>query len=247
MSTTCIVSTHFENNPQKVVFAGQLLRGTVRLICSEEKSVQRLFIDVHGEAYAQWNKKNGKRSVSYSGKKKYLSFNKTFLGNRNALPTKLEFLHFNCWRFFCRWMSSFGWNTQLSIWMSASGLHTVVDGRQIWIHQIHGRRGVTNFRVVRWQIRQSIHRYQSRQLEWWSNTESTFFDRFSNLLILRAQLGSVDLDKYLNLNWFSIFLIFFLTWSLFKSEFQPVQQVAFSNLMFQIWSQLISCKFSFIL
>lgn len=80
MSAGCSVSVHFENNPQKVVFAGQLLCGTVRLICSEEKTIRGLFVDIHGEAYAQWSKKTGKTNTIYSGKEEYLNFNKNFFG-----------------------------------------------------------------------------------------------------------------------------------------------------------------------
>lgn len=78
MPTTCIVD--FENNPQKVLYAGQLLRGTVQLTLTEEKNVRGVFIHVLGQAYAHWTKKRGKRTKHYRGEETYLDERTYFVG-----------------------------------------------------------------------------------------------------------------------------------------------------------------------
>lgn len=78
MPTTCIVE--FENNPQKVVYAGQLLRGTVQLTLTEEKNARGVYIEIRGEAYAHWTKKKGKRTKHYNGEEEYLNERTYFVG-----------------------------------------------------------------------------------------------------------------------------------------------------------------------
>ncbi|XP_055312538.1 arrestin domain-containing protein 17-like [Sitodiplosis mosellana] len=78
MPTTCIVD--FENNPEKVIYAGQLLRGTVQLTLTEEKNVRGVFIQIRGEAYAHWSKKKGKRTKNYTGEEIYLDEKTYFVG-----------------------------------------------------------------------------------------------------------------------------------------------------------------------
>lgn len=52
MSTICDIE--FENNPTKVVNAGQLLRGTVRLNLLDKISVRSVYIRIRGKAFAGW-------------------------------------------------------------------------------------------------------------------------------------------------------------------------------------------------
>lgn len=51
MSTTCKIE--FENNPRRVVYAGQLLRGRVRLNLTKSKTVRGLYIRIHGRYVRQ--------------------------------------------------------------------------------------------------------------------------------------------------------------------------------------------------
>lgn len=73
----------FENSPRKIVYAGQLLRGTVRLYLAEKTTVRRVYIRINGKAYARWNV-GSSRIVS---KEKYFDervhlLEDEFLGNR---------------------------------------------------------------------------------------------------------------------------------------------------------------------
>lgn len=78
MPTTCDID--FENNPLKVIYAGQQLRGTVQLTLTEEKKVRGVYIQIRGEAYAHWTKKRGKRTKHYTGEEEYLNEKTYFVG-----------------------------------------------------------------------------------------------------------------------------------------------------------------------
>lgn len=52
MSTTCDIE--FENNRLKIVYTGQVLRGTVRLNLMDTINVRSVYIRVNGKAFAQW-------------------------------------------------------------------------------------------------------------------------------------------------------------------------------------------------
>lgn len=78
------IEIEFENNPQKVVYAGQLLRGTVRLTLTEEKNVRGIYIRIYGKAYAHWTKGGGKSRRSYTGEEHYLNETTYFLGGRDG-------------------------------------------------------------------------------------------------------------------------------------------------------------------
>lgn len=82
MPTTCEID--FENNPEKVLYAGQLLRGTIKLSLTSEKTVRGIYILIHGKAYCHWTKGSGKNSRSYTGSEDYLR-EKTYLyGDENG-------------------------------------------------------------------------------------------------------------------------------------------------------------------
>lgn len=83
MPTTCNIE--FENNPMKVVFAGQLLRGTVQLIVANQKNVCGVYVYIHGGASVQW--KEGRREVT--GNEVYLSQQMYFVGERNGMVLML--------------------------------------------------------------------------------------------------------------------------------------------------------------
>lgn len=74
MTVTCNIE--FENNPNKIVYAGQVLRGTVGLTFSEPKTVRSIYIRIYGKGYCRW--KQGKNYQT--GREDY--FNEmTFLRN----------------------------------------------------------------------------------------------------------------------------------------------------------------------
>lgn len=52
MSTTCKIN--FDNNRGRVVYAGQLVRGTVQITLQKEKMVRSVYVQLAGCAYARW-------------------------------------------------------------------------------------------------------------------------------------------------------------------------------------------------
>lgn len=94
MPTTCDID--FENNPQKVIYAGQLLRGTVRLTLTEEKTVRGIYIRIDGKAYAHWSTGSGKNRRSYSGSEDYLTEKTYFLGGSEGSVPSLNILQMKC-------------------------------------------------------------------------------------------------------------------------------------------------------
>lgn len=98
MPTTCVIA--FEN-PSRVYYAGQLLRGTVNLTLTKEKKVRGVYVRIHGRAYAYWTEhcsidhnrnrnsdNNRTRSsghhVSYTGEEVYLDERQYFVGGSNS-------------------------------------------------------------------------------------------------------------------------------------------------------------------
>lgn len=82
MPTTC--SIDFENNPQKVVHAGQLLRGIIKLTLTEEEQIRGAYIRIYGKAYCQWIKGAGKNRRSFTGREDYLDETTYFIGGRDG-------------------------------------------------------------------------------------------------------------------------------------------------------------------
>lgn len=77
MPTTCQID--FENNPDKVAYSGQLLRGTITLTFSRRETVSGIFLETTGRAHAHWKFDSGiKRHRSYTGYENYL-YEKTYL------------------------------------------------------------------------------------------------------------------------------------------------------------------------
>lgn len=97
MPTTCDII--FEN-PERVFYAGQLLRGNVRLKLTKEHKVRGVYIQIFGRAYAYWteychtdhnrhrnnstNRSSSGHHVSYTGEEDYLDEKTYFVGGRNA-------------------------------------------------------------------------------------------------------------------------------------------------------------------
>lgn len=83
MSTACEIE--FENNPRKIVYAGQILRGTVRLTLTESINVRCVYIRIKGKAFARWN--HGKSRVV--AKEDYLD-ERTYFGGSNELKSSIK-------------------------------------------------------------------------------------------------------------------------------------------------------------
>lgn len=98
MPTTCVIA--FEN-PNRVYYAGQLLRGTVNLTLIEVEKVRSVYVRIYGRAYAHWkeycsidhsrdrNRDKNKigssgHHVSYSGEKIYLDEKLYLVENSNS-------------------------------------------------------------------------------------------------------------------------------------------------------------------
>lgn len=83
MSVTCEID--FENNPNKIFYAGQLLRGTVRLTLREEEKVRGVFIRIYGKAYCRWTRRRGKSTVTYVGREDYLNQTTYLIGAEEGI------------------------------------------------------------------------------------------------------------------------------------------------------------------
>lgn len=79
--TTCKIE--FENNPNKVLYAGQTLRGTVELALTEAKTVRGIYIQIHGKGFCKW--RSGK--ATHSGKENYLNETTYFIGGNDGKYT----------------------------------------------------------------------------------------------------------------------------------------------------------------
>lgn len=82
MPTECEIE--FENNPIKVIYTGQLLRGNVRLTLTEEKNVRGVFVEIRGKAYAHWTQGSGDNRRSYTGNEDYLNERTYFVGGNSG-------------------------------------------------------------------------------------------------------------------------------------------------------------------
>lgn len=89
MPTACEIE--FENNPSKVVYSGQLLRGNVHLSLTGSKTVRGVFIKICGGAYCHWTKGYGKTRRSYTGREDYLDERTYFMGGREGDKNCLSF------------------------------------------------------------------------------------------------------------------------------------------------------------
>lgn len=79
MPTTCDIE--FENNLMKVVYAGTLLRGTVRLSFTNQKQVCGIYVRIYGFAFVQW--KEGRRELT--GDEIYINEQMYFVGEHGGI------------------------------------------------------------------------------------------------------------------------------------------------------------------
>lgn len=80
--TTCEI--HFENNPTKVVTAGQLVRGTVQMSLSKDTNVRCIYIILYGEGYYSYNLGIGRNQKIVTDDEIYLDKRTYFVDGRNG-------------------------------------------------------------------------------------------------------------------------------------------------------------------
>lgn len=78
MFKTCEIE--FKDNPRKIVYAGQLLQGSVRLNLAEDLNVRGVYIHINGKAYARWT--HGRDTIYAS--ENYLNQQTYFVGSRES-------------------------------------------------------------------------------------------------------------------------------------------------------------------
>lgn len=82
MPTTCTID--FENSPIKVIYSGQLLRGTVHLKLSSEKHVREIFIKIVGKAQTCWSEDASSKKKTYKGNVEYLNDQVCLVGHTDG-------------------------------------------------------------------------------------------------------------------------------------------------------------------
>lgn len=82
MPTTCEIE--FENNPSKVIYAGQLLRGTVKLQVTSVKPVRGVYIRLCGRAYSNWTEGYGKNEEDYTDEEEILNEKSYLVGGETG-------------------------------------------------------------------------------------------------------------------------------------------------------------------
>lgn len=72
MPTKCIV--YFDNNPNRIVYTDQYLRGTVILTLTKTKKLHGVYMKITGKGHAQWKEKYGERyqNAAFGGDEEYL-------------------------------------------------------------------------------------------------------------------------------------------------------------------------------
>ena len=78
MPTTCVFI--LENNPMKVIYTGQLLRGIARITLTNGKTVRGIYVNIYGTAHAKWSKSAGKSRIVHTGDEDYLNERTYFVG-----------------------------------------------------------------------------------------------------------------------------------------------------------------------
>lgn len=98
MPTTCVVA--FENNPSKVVYSGQLLRGVVHVSVTNEKFIQSGYVKFLGEGNVRWTESIQKKKYDSRRKKQITKHhtvartaNETYLHLTTSLISASKFKH----------------------------------------------------------------------------------------------------------------------------------------------------------
>lgn len=79
MPITCVVE--FENNPTKIFYAGQLIRGQVKLTSTDkETKVRGAFIQLYGKGFVSWSEGCARDQKSFTDEEYYLNESTYFIG-----------------------------------------------------------------------------------------------------------------------------------------------------------------------
>lgn len=75
----------FENNKYGVFYAGQMLRGSVRLKLKEEKKIRCVYIRIYGKAICKWMEGSGKSRHTCVGQELYLNETTYLVGGTEGI------------------------------------------------------------------------------------------------------------------------------------------------------------------
>lgn len=81
---TIDIRIDFENNPSRIYYSGQSVRGTVQLILGEEKKIRGAYIRIYGKAYCRWST-DGKNKVTYIGEELFLNETSYLVGAKEGI------------------------------------------------------------------------------------------------------------------------------------------------------------------
>lgn len=85
MSAICYID--FENSELNAFYAGQMLRGTVRLILTKKKTFRGIYIHIKGNAFVKWRMGNDKYCTF--GTEDYLDEKMYLIGGMNGKSVSL--------------------------------------------------------------------------------------------------------------------------------------------------------------
>lgn len=88
---TILCRVEFVDNPKRVYYAGQKLRGRVRLSLTNPLLVRGIFVEVSGQASCKWFKGTGANKREYSGHETYLNLCKYLLGSQGGNYTHTHY------------------------------------------------------------------------------------------------------------------------------------------------------------
>ncbi|XP_031621628.1 arrestin domain-containing protein 17-like [Contarinia nasturtii] len=71
MPTTCGIE--YEDNPSKVFYAGQLIRGRVKFILTEDKNIRGVYVQLYGRGFTSWSEGCSRDQKTYTDQEFYLN------------------------------------------------------------------------------------------------------------------------------------------------------------------------------
>lgn len=83
MPTTCVIELESTNQSQ-IIFSGQVLRGTVHLTLTNEKTIRGVLITFTGKAYCCWKKTYGKSTRVFKAEENHLNQQAYLIGSNNG-------------------------------------------------------------------------------------------------------------------------------------------------------------------
>lgn len=84
MPTTCEIE--FDNNPLKVMYSGQVLRGNVKLTLTESIKVRCVYLKIVGEGYCHWTNEG-----TFTGRESYIDESRCFVDGSEGDILKIFF------------------------------------------------------------------------------------------------------------------------------------------------------------